>query len=559
MAVTESRLFDGTHAELNLAAKIPYINLLMPEPTARFLEVTHQRYAQHLGGDLGRWFIATFTDEPSLMSMFLRPMPYRVLPWSPNLPAEFKKRRGYALAPIIPALVAEAGPEGRRWRYDFWRTVGELVAENFFGQIQRWCQQHKVPAGGHLLMEEGLVAHVPLYGDFFQCIRRLDAPSIDCLTSLPPQVPWFIARLLSSAAELEGKTLVMCETSDHVQRYRPAGDQRPVRVVTETEIRGACNRLIISGINTITSYYSFDGLSEAQLQRLNEWIGRCCTMLTGGHQVADIALLYPVESIWPRFIPARHWANDAPAASQIENICRTVAESLFGTQRDFTFVDGQALAEAKVELGALVHGNLRWRVVVLPGIDTLRLAAWENLARFVGGGGVVIAVGSLPANSQSEYPSPRVQELAKTMFGGTSDAPKVFTNAVGGAGIYLPAGSEGLLPDLLDSVLERDMNVTEKRPPLRVTHRRIEGQEVYFVINDSDKPWSGSVSLCATGRGQLWNPATGQITSFERKDQINLSLESYGGMFLRFPNARLPQRHPVKSVTLPGMTLREVP
>ena len=46
------------------------------------------------------------------MSLFLRRMPYRVLPWSPDLAAEFKKRRGYALEPVVPALVAEAGTRG---------------------------------------------------------------------------------------------------------------------------------------------------------------------------------------------------------------------------------------------------------------------------------------------------------------------------------------------------------------------------------------------------------------------------------------------------------------
>jgi hypothetical protein len=67
-------------------------------------------------------------------------------------------------------------------------------------------------------------------------------------------VPWFIAQLASSAAELENKSVVMCETSDHSQRYRPQGDTRPVRTVSEPEIRGTCNRLIRSGVNAITSY-----------------------------------------------------------------------------------------------------------------------------------------------------------------------------------------------------------------------------------------------------------------------------------------------------------------
>ncbi|MFQ6098800.1 MAG: sugar-binding domain-containing protein, partial [Armatimonadota bacterium] len=62
MAVTEDRLYDGTHASLSLGDKLPYINLLMPEPTARFIDVTHQAYAEHLGDHLGEWFVSTFTD-----------------------------------------------------------------------------------------------------------------------------------------------------------------------------------------------------------------------------------------------------------------------------------------------------------------------------------------------------------------------------------------------------------------------------------------------------------------------------------------------------------------
>jgi hypothetical protein len=311
LAVTRNRLFEGTHCETNLSDRLGYPNLLMAEPTRRFLEVTHGQYAQRLGTDLGKVFVSTFTDEPSLMSLFMKPMPYRVLPWAPDLPSAFQSRRGYPLLPVLPDLVLDAGEEGRKHRYDFWLTISELVSEYYFGQIQKWCHEHNLPSGGHLLMEESLAAHVPLYGDFFRCARRLDAPSIDCLTSLPPQVPWYIARLLASAAELEGKTVVMSETSDHAERYRPAGDTRPVRQVTEAEIRGTCNRLFAGGVNCITSYYSFDGLDDAAIRRLNAWVGRSATLLTGGHQVADVAVLYPIQSVWTRFVPSREWTRDA--------------------------------------------------------------------------------------------------------------------------------------------------------------------------------------------------------------------------------------------------------
>jgi hypothetical protein len=559
LAVTEDRLFEGTHADGNLWQKIPYVNLLMSEPTRRFIEVTHQAYAAHLGEDLGHYFMGTFTDEPSLMSLFLKPMPYYVLPWSPELPVEFRKRRGYALETgDLPALVTEAGPATARLRYDFWLTIGELVSENFFGQIQTWCRRHHVPSGGHLLAEEGLVGHVPLYGDFFRCVRRLDAPSIDCLTSLPPEVPWYIARLLASAAELESHTVVMCETSDHSQRWRPAGDPRPKRTVTEAEIRGTCNRLIVAGVNCITSYYSFADLSDAQLERLNAWVGRACTLLTGGHQVADVALLYPVESLWPRFTPSRHWTREAAAASRVESLYRAASDSLFAARRDFTIVDSRTLAGAQVEAGTLVHGRLRWRVVVLPGADTLPLAAWENLARFVRSGGMVIALGAAPLNSESEFPCARAVGLGREMFGEAGREAVSRANAAGGGGIYLPHGSEALLTLALRGALDPDVRAGEARSPVRVSHRRIDGHEVYFVINDSAQPWSGEVSFSAAGAGEHWDLATGGQRA-AAGSSVKLNLDPYGAAGFRFAQARLPRKHDLTSGPLPNLTIRPLP
>jgi len=560
MVITEDRLYEGTHADGNLHARIPYVNLLMPEPTARFVDLTYDRYAQHLGDDLSCYFMASFTDEPSLMSLFLRPMPYRPLPWAPNLPTEFRQRRGYALdTTVLPALVTDAGSAGAKIRYDFWLTVGELVAENYFGQIQTRCRQYGIPSGGHLLAEEGIVGHVPLYGDIFRCIRRLDAPSIDCLTSVPAEVPWFIARLLSSAAELQGNALVMSETSDHSQHYRPAGDQRPRRQVTEAEIRGTCNRLMVAGVNCITSYYSYTGLSDEQLKRLNQWVGRCCTALRGGHQVTDIAVLHPTESLWTRFVPSRNWTTEAAAAARIESVYRTAAEGLVAAQRDFTFIDSRALQEAVVEQGTLVHNALRWRVLVLPAVDTLPLAAWENLAAFMRRGGVVIALGALPSNSEGEFPCARVRALAREIFGpGAADVScarelQNQVNVSGGTGVYLPLGLEGLMPRVIDGLLDADVTVTAPKSPLRVTHRRVDKHEIYFVINDSASAWSGQLRFAATGSGERWNPATGRREATVTGHTASLSLEPYGAAVFRFDNASVPRRHALVGGILPSL------
>jgi len=541
VVMTDDLIYEGTHAAVSLAYKKPCIDLLTPEPTARFLEVTHERYAEKLGPDLDRYFVSTFTDEPSLQNYWFRPMPYRVLPWSLTIEREFRQRCGRELRPLLPALVAEAGPAGSRARYDFWNTVGELVAENYFGQIQTWCRKHNLLSGGHLLMEEGLVGHVPLYGHFFRCVRRLDAPSIDCLTSLPPQVPWFIARLIGSAADLEGRTVTMCEVSDHSQRYRPQGDTRPIRIVTEDEIRGTCNRLAWGGINTLTSYYAFKDLTDEQLQRLNTHVGRCQTMLRGGHQVTDIAVLYPIESVWPRFVPAYHGATAEPAARRVESVFDGVGSALYAANRDFTYVDSQALCEAKVADDALTHGDLRWRVLVLPAADTLPLAAWENVAAFWRNGGAVIAIGPRPANSEAEFASPRVQAIARELFG-TVDAPCVVTNPAGGAGILLPTGMISLVPKIADSLVERDAACAESKTPVKITRRRIDGHEVYFAINDSDAAWDGEIHFCGQGVSEQWDPATGVMTPLADGTRVSVQLGPYGAMLFRSATASVPKR-----------------
>jgi hypothetical protein len=532
--ITRDRIYEGTHAAMNVFRHQPYTNLLLPEPTARYLELTHDAYARELGADLGSIFQATFTDEPSLMSAFLSPMPYAVLPWSANLAPEFARRRGYPLEPELAALAFADSPRARQVRYDFWQTVTEVVRASFTQPVRAWCRAHNVPSGGHFLWEEGLRMHVPFYGNLFACLRDLDAPSIDCLTSLPPQVPWISARLAASAAELEGRTLTMSETSDHVQRYRPAGDTRPPQEVSLAEIRGTINRQVVSGINTITSYYSFAGLTGAELVRLNEYVGRCCTALRGGYQVADVALVYPVESLWPYYDPAPHQATRNPTAMRIEQAYLGALEALYGAGREVTIVDAQALAEATLEGGTLVHGKLRWKVLVLPGVETLPTAAWDKITAFHRAGGVVIGLALRPANSEREFPAPAVVAAGQQWFG-TGAAPTVQTVA-GGTGAFLPAGMESLLPGLLDRLLEPDVRLPAKAP-LRATHRRIDGADVYLLINDSPLPFRGPVTIAASGAGEAWDPGTGTRTALPGPE-VDVDLDAYDAVVLRWPQAR---------------------
>ncbi len=548
VAITEDRLFDGTQiATSGAPEKTPYVSLLNPRTTEEFLRLTHDRYAAHLGNDLGRHFVSTFTDEPSSLAIWFAPMPYGVLPWSTNLAGEFARRRGYELRPLLPALVADAGPRGQKVRYDYWHTVADLMVGSFFEPIKQWCAKHDVPSGGHLLLEENILNHVACYGDAFACFRAMDAPGIDALSMDPKvprytglncmgaDVPWDAARMASSAAELEGKLHVMCEATDFHQSVL-----NPNIRLTAGEFRGAFNRMMLGGINSFNTYYGgFGAWTNEQMRELNLWIGRCCEMTTGGIRRADIAVLYPIETAWTRYTPSTHWVTQiGQGARDVELVSREIADGLFEARREFAYIDTRTLLEAKVDPGALTFRDHRWRVVVLPVVDTLPEAAWEKLRQFAMSGGVVVSVGAEPTNTDKDFPSARASAIGEELFG-IGDGARARALPGGGLAAYLP--TSGHLAALLDGVLAQDVATTGPAS-LRVGHRFVEGHEVYFLVNDGPNAWEGTVTLAVRGSGELWDPATGKMTPLASGKAIALKLGPYEGVFARFKGRVAPKR-----------------
>src|SRR4029077_5007594 len=62
--------------------------------------------------------------------------------WTPEFLAEFQKRRGYDLKPLLPALVGNVGSRPADVRHDFGRTVTELFDENFNARFQALAKKH---------------------------------------------------------------------------------------------------------------------------------------------------------------------------------------------------------------------------------------------------------------------------------------------------------------------------------------------------------------------------------------------------------------------------------
>ena len=561
-------LYEGTHAAVNLSRRIPYINLLSPEPTDAFIACTHEVYADLFGGDLSA-FDSLFTDEPSLMSLWMRPRPWSVLPHSGELAEEWRRRTGRTLDDDAPTLAFGAAEENMRaLRHAFWNAVGNLVSANYMRRIDEWARAHGTRGGGHLLLEEWTGVQLPLYGDFFRCLRALGNPGIDMLTSLPPDVSPQSSRFAGSAGALNGAARVMCEVSDHVQRRETS----PVRQVTADEISGTLNRLLWGGVNTFTSYYVWEPFSDEQIAGINLRLGRVNTILTEGRDASDVALLYPADTMKTDYdAKPQAWCEVSGQAFHAIATMQTAARGLFFGNRAWAFVDAPSLAEAEVGsvavtqtngLGgvvctfggeaawgheaALVREGLVWRAVVLPGVDTLPTAAMRKLRDFWKAGGLVIAFGAVPVNSESEFPSAEVTALSREVFGTAAAAGRSAENrnGAGGLGMVFPGEATERVAAIVSGQLEPPIAVEGDVSRLRTAHRRGDAGDVFFVINDSASEWRGKLRICGGGRAERWDPQNGEHGAFavDGKGWGELVLPAYGSVLLTTRSPANPRR-----------------
>ncbi|MFZ2641735.1 MAG: hypothetical protein WA117_12110 [Verrucomicrobiia bacterium] len=150
-------------------------NLLMPEATARFLAVTHERYAAAIGKFFGSTVRAIFTDEPSLAGQHQPRKPGHSA-WRLTWSAAMEK----ALGGDFRQRIARAGDVAHSplWR-DYWAAYTRVFHDAWVAPIARWCEAHKIAFSGHFLGEHSFGSQVAYNGSLRQQLAALGIPGID--------------------------------------------------------------------------------------------------------------------------------------------------------------------------------------------------------------------------------------------------------------------------------------------------------------------------------------------------------------------------------------------
>ncbi len=190
-----------------------YLDTLNPEAVRKFIEVTHERYAQWFEQDFGGAVPAIFTDEPQFSAKLTLSFPDEnadaVLPWTDDLDDTFQAAYGESLLDKLPEVLWELpGDQVSAVRYHFHDHVTERFTQAFSDQIGAWCEKHHIMLTGHMMEEPTLRSQTRMLGEAMRAYRGFQLPGIDMLCDWRE---YTTAKQTQSAAHQYGRPGVLSE------------------------------------------------------------------------------------------------------------------------------------------------------------------------------------------------------------------------------------------------------------------------------------------------------------------------------------------------------------
>ena len=383
-----------------------YLDTMNREAVAEFIRVTHEAYAERYSEDFGDLIPAIFTDEPNYGSVRLpsgnpaQDVKAR-LPWTADLPDEFKRRRGYDLLDHLPALVFPlAGDAFSKVRYDYYRTITELFVENWSEQIGAWCGAHRIALTGHMLAEETLASQIHCVGAAMPHYEHMQWPGIDILTDQSGELA--TAKQCTSVAAQLGRPRALSELYGctgwdwPLDGHKFVGDWHLATGInlrcphlTHYSLAGGAKRDYPASLFAHSPWWRYYGAVE-------DYFARLAVMLTQGRPVRDILVVHPIESAWGLSGPPDPKTGEDPTKA-IQDVLNCVIRTLSFQSHDWDFGDESLMAKhAEANSEGLKVGRMTYRLVIVPAAVTLRATTVERLSRFQELGGSVLFIGQTP-------------------------------------------------------------------------------------------------------------------------------------------------------------------
>jgi hypothetical protein len=418
---------------------------------------------------------------------------------------------------------ATLSPEERRAYADYCDVWSDLFRDSYFNAEGRWAADHGVTMQLHVEHEEILPQLAMANGDYFKCFRNIQEPGIDIIWhQIWMDNPADFPKLASSAAHLYGRPRAMCEA---FAAYQPPPNLKQARWLLDFLLTRGINRIeymfwmggagggrgpnppataaaavpsspaagttAVAAVPAARAGRGFGGtryFREPGFPAVAAYVNRLSYLLGAGRPAAQIGLYIPSSSFW---------LADPTAGAELNRTFLALAHQLIEHQRDFDFVDEQALTSAVLTPRGAELVNLSgqaYRAILVPPALAISRAALERLRTFAAAGGKVIFIGRPPASVVAES----------------------FLHAGGAAEIgwaTLHETTAAITPAVLAALPAPDVALSRGAPLVSYTHRRLRDADIYFVFNSGDEPVALDATLAGRGAVQRWEAETGRAAA----------------------------------------------
>ncbi|WP_139956515.1 glycosyl hydrolase [Flavicella sediminum] len=442
--------------------------------------------------------------------------------WTAGFDAEFENLRGYNMFLYLPTLAGyyvESGEITERFLWDFRRTIGDLMANNYYGHFRDLCHKN------------GLKFSVEPYWGPFDNMQVGATGDIVMCEFWSGGHPFFDSpKFVSSIAHLNGSAIVGAESftgiggwNDHPAQLKSIGDQAWAQGITRFIFHTYVHQPWDVAPGLALSYHGTD------FNRLNTWwaqgkgfmdyIAKSQFLLQQGKNVADV-LVFTGESS----------PNTAFLMPEIKAM-----------GFDYDLIGAHKLKELTVKDGTIYSssGNA-YRVLVLPQSSWMKPETLSKIEALTKAGATVI--GERPSKSPSLENYPKCDENIEAL------ANELWNTSL--------VKDSSISTFLKENNIPADFKVeSNDASDISFIHRKTTSADIYFVANAKKESRAISVTFRIAGKQpELWNAETGKIKKIAVwKDNSNgtismpLQLGMEESVFIIFRKPIANKNHLVKA------------
>lgn len=489
-----------------------YMNMLDHESCRLLIDEVYEKHYAHYKEEFGKTILGFFSDEPELGNgvYFKNDIVMGSnmdFPWSRELEAKMSEVLGKRWKSLLPMIWDDGNNSDLTAdvRFKYMDTVTRLVEDCFSKQIGNWCTEHGVSYIGHVIEDGNAHARTAnSLGHYYRGLSGQHMAGIDDIGGqvLPYQEDapaegifkmlggrdgefyhFMLGKLAASMAAIqpEKRGRSMCEIFGN---YGWGEGPRMEKYLAD--------HFMVQGINHFVPhafspkkypdkdcpphfYANGHNPQYRAFGQLMLYMSRICELISDGRPVLETAILYHADAEWM----GKCMLDQKPARLLMEK------------QIDFHVIPSDVFEEKKrysTEIqkeGLCVNGN-EYKVLIIPYAQYIRGHLAEALEKLTETECNIVFLEGLPDAVVSEEKQ-AVLPLSETL----KNIPVVSL-------------------DQLTNIVHKEVNAKPESKRLRAFHYRKDRQELYYFVNEDDKPYEGSITIPYLNECYAYDAWTGE-------------------------------------------------